>query len=150
MEGLHGRDDPEGAEARVVGGMDGLDVLDPSPAVARAVGTRGRLVCVQGHAHAAVADGVEVDLEARPVGGRHRLREALRGPVRQAEAEGRVVAVGLEEGRRVRLDDTVHVALHASEANVGVVVQRREPAGLCDRRVVLPLLHTHCGCDPHA
>ena len=68
VERLHRGDDAQLLEARDVGGVDQLDVLDAVAAVARAVGGAGGGVGVEGAAHAGVADRVDGDLEAQPVG----------------------------------------------------------------------------------
>ena len=104
---------------------------------------------VQGHAHAAVADGVEVDLQARPIRRHHRCVQALGSPVGHAEAERRIVGVGREHGGGVGFDHAVHVGLDPAATQQGVVVQGEEPPRFGDGRLVGPLLHLHGGRDPH-
>ena len=76
VERLHRGDDAQLLEARHVGGVDQLDMLDAVAAVARAVGGAGGGVGVERAAHAGVADRVDGDLEAQPVGEDDGLRRS--------------------------------------------------------------------------
>ena len=70
MRRLHGGDDAELGEARQVGRVEHLDVLDPMAAVAATVAPSCRLVAVQRAVNRGVADRVDGDLQAEAVGSR--------------------------------------------------------------------------------
>ena len=65
MDALHGGDDAELSEARNVGGVDVLGVLDaPAQVLLVGVGFEGVFEDVEGFAVGAIADGVDAELEA--------------------------------------------------------------------------------------
>ena len=123
------RDGAERGEARDVVRVHDLEVREVVPPVGRAVRGTSCLDGVQRLAHRAVAERVEVHLEARGVepghvlAQRERVDEAEPGVVGPAAA---AVEVGLEHGRGEVLGDAV---LHDLDAGRG------EPADLpCARR----------------
>ena len=65
MDALHGGDDAELSEARNIGGVDVLRMLDaPAQVLLIGVGLEGVFEDVEGFAIGAVADGVDAELEA--------------------------------------------------------------------------------------
>ena len=75
------------------------------------------LIGVEGHAHGAVAAGMEPDLEALLVVEGHRAAQVLGAPVRKPGASR---GIGLEHGGRPGVDHAVHHALQGAEAEVRV------------------------------
>ena len=133
---LHRGDHAELPEPRDVGRVDHLDVLDPvAPGVRpgrdaapmrvtrpRPVRPRRVLVRVERHPDAAVADGVELDLPAPPVGLGDERVELVRLP--RGEAGAGVVLVRGEHRGRPRVDDAVHESLEDPGVEERAAAQR--------------------------
>ena len=120
-------DDAECAEARNVGGIDRLDVLDAMPPAAdwHRIDARCLFIRVQRRPDGAVADGVDEDLPPVPVEIRHQRVQRLRRIARHPA--GRRVRIGLEHRGGVGFDHAVHEDLHG--------------AGLEDWIVAVPCAH---------
>ena len=118
-------DHAQRAEARDVGGVDGLDVLDAVATAAgrRRIGLRGVLEGVERRADATVANRVDEDLPAALV--EHRDDPVELG-LREVElALRRAVCVRLEHRRGVRFDDAVEHQLHGAGLEHRIVGKRR-------------------------
>ena len=104
------------AEARDVVRVDDLQVGQVVPPAVPSAGPPGRLHRVQGVADRAVAQRVEMDLEALAVERGHEAGKLVRVDEVQAAVLGGApvtVEVGLEHGGRVALGDAVEHHLHA-------------------------------------
>ena len=117
MAGLHGGDDAKLLEARNVGGVDDLGVLD---AIARGAGNAGLRIGVEGHGGGLVADGVEAKLEAclRALDG-HLVQLRLR-VLGQARVAG-IVGVRRLQGGGSRAERAIHEALQEAGVKHGIV-----------------------------
>ena len=133
--GLHRGDDLQLGEARDVGGVDQLGVLDP---VAEAVAISGADFgeAVERLAVGGVADGVDGHLVAEEIGAAEQV--LLLGVVDEAETPGAgFVAVGLEEPGAAAAECAVGVELDAPEREALVV----EPWGGPERGDRLHRVH---------
>jgi hypothetical protein len=128
------------------GGAGSVRIAGP-----RAVGRRGTLERVERHANPAVADGVELDLPATPVGLSDERVQLLRCPRWQPGAG--VVLVRLQDRGRARVDHAVHEALEDAGVEVGAAAQRERP-GLVSVEARAPLaerllrLHDQRAAEP--
>ena len=118
-------------------------MLDPEPAVARAVRGGDAVVDVEHDGVGPVADGVHGHLQAGRIGAADPARERVAGRGEEAGAL-RVVEVGPLEQRRGGAEGAVHVGLHAGHAEH--VVPRAVDAQRLGRGA--PVLHRHV--DAHA
>jgi hypothetical protein len=121
---LHARDHAELCEARHVGRMDVLRVLDAEAPVARTVLGFDPLEDVELRADRAVADGVHDDLEPCGVGALRPRIEALRLG-HEEPAIVRRVGERLEHRRGVRAERAVDEALEPADAEPGVTTATR-------------------------
>ncbi len=77
-DGLQRGDDAQLFQARNIGLVDEFDMFDAVAAVARAIGLARRFIAIKGAAHAAIADGVNADLQPMLVGAGGDFVELLR------------------------------------------------------------------------
>ena len=127
VRGLQARPHAQPGEARPVGRVQQLHVLDPRRQRELRHRPRGRLDGVERRAHGAVPDGVDRDRE--PAGGRlrHRARQFRRR--HQVHAGLRAALVGLEQGRGARAQRAVGEQLHRRRSGSGRPPRRsRAPA----------------------
>ena len=117
MVGLHGGDDAELLEARNVGGIDDLRVLD---AVARGAGDAGLRIGVESHGGGLVADGVKAELEAGLGAFDGHLVQLGLGVLGQAGVAG-IVGVGRFHGGGAGAERAIHEALQKAGVQHGIV-----------------------------
>src|ERR1700740_3737970 len=111
MERLHAGDNAEFSEPRNIGRGNGFDVLNARAAILSVIAGLGALISVESHANCVVPDGVRENLEALLIKLGDRSRKLVRLPEKRS-FHGRVIAVRLQHGGRMCLDDAIQAKFY--------------------------------------
>jgi len=98
-------------QARNIGLVDEFDVFNAVAAVADAIGLARGFIAIEGAAHAAIADGVNADLEPVPVGAGGDFVELLGGEKRRAAIAGEARVI-LEHQGGEGFEHAIHEDFH--------------------------------------
>ncbi len=143
--------DPKRPEPCAIVGVDQLEMRDVRPAIGRTVGSSGDLDGIEGVAHRALADGMEVCLEAQRIQLGHVCREVRGIEQSQTDVRGRSavrIEVGLEQGARLVLQDAVDEELDAGRGIAGSGRALAPPDEFADLLRAARVVPTKGGDDP--